>query len=216
MRTNRVFGSVCRFLPRLLLWKQHNRGVVFCSCKTRVRLFDGVSDISPHVWSIVTIKEYQTFVYILLVFRRSDSVSKLVGVCVFKVLSRSRFSILVNLFLETMSCDLIKVVLISLASDDVDDFVEGSFRVLLLVFWEVIAENAIIWDFLEGDLWQPDTLLRHLLIKLSLGCRFTASSVQVLLSRESDVFCERRLSHSWQTNGHEKDLLDWVHLLLGY
>jgi hypothetical protein len=60
-----------------------------------VRVFDCVSDISPHVWSIVTVEVNQTFVYILLVFRNSRPVSKLVGVSVFKVLRRGRLNILV-------------------------------------------------------------------------------------------------------------------------
>jgi len=175
--TNWVFCSVCWFLPRLLFWKQHNCRVVLRPCEPRVRVFDCVSDISPHVWSIVTIEINQTFVYILLVFRNSRPVSKLVGVSVFKVLRRGRLNILVYLILETMPWNLIKVVLVSFPSDDVDYFVEGCFGVLLLVFWEVITENAVIWNLLESDLWQPDTLLRHLLIKLSLGYRFAPSSV---------------------------------------
>ncbi len=179
--TNWVFCSICWFLPRLLFWQQNNCRVVLCSREPRVRFFDCVSDISPHVWSIVTIEVNQTFIYILLDFWYPNPVSKLVRIRVFWVLRRGRFDILVDLILKTIPCDLIQVVLISFPSDDVDYFVEGCFWVLLLVLWEVITQNAVIWHLLESDLWQPDTLLRHLLIKLSLGCRFAPSSVKMLL-----------------------------------
>ena len=164
MWTNRVLFAVCWFLPRFLFREQYNCRVIFSSCLARVWLFDCVSDISPDIRSIVAIEVNQTFVYILLILLNSIPVSKLVRVCIFKVLRSLRLSVLINLILETMHCDLIKVVLVSLPSDDVDDFMEGSFGVLLLVFWEVIAENAVIWYFFESDLRQPDTLLRHLII----------------------------------------------------
>lgn len=68
-----------------------------------------------------------------------------------------------------MSRNLIEVVLISFPSNDIYDFMEWCFWVLFLVIREVVTQDAIIRNFLEGNLRKPDTLLCNLLIKVSLS-----------------------------------------------
>ena len=40
--------------------------------------------------------------------------------------------------------DLVEVVLVGLASDDIDDLVEGGLRVLLLVLSQILAQYAVV------------------------------------------------------------------------
>lgn len=51
-----------------------------------------------------------------------------------------------------MCRNLIKVVSISLCSDDVNDLVKWRIRMVLLVLLNVLAKNAIIADFTEAKL----------------------------------------------------------------
>ena len=58
-----------------------------------------------------------------------------------------------------MSCDLVEVVLVCLASNNVNNLVEGRFWVFLLVIREVVTENAVVGNFLKSDLGKPNICL---------------------------------------------------------
>ena len=51
-------------------------------------------------------------------------------------------------------------------------------------------------------------LVRVLLVQVSFG-----QTVQVVLNCKLNVLAQRRLAHSWESDGHEEESLDVLHLL---
>ena len=114
-----------------------------------------------------------------------------------------------------MAGDLVEVVLVSLWSNNIDDFVEGYTWILFTVLSSIVAKNLIVRDLRETHLRQalqlpfPQLMLTQLFarrwvnvkqLRIHISRRLRSGDclfVEVLLCRDFDVFSEGRLAHSW-------------------
>ena len=96
---------------------------------------DGVSDVAPDVWCVVPVEINDRFRDALNLFGVAYSCPREVGVCVF---------VIFNLGCDAVSCHLVEVVLIGLRSYNINNFVEGSIGVGLLVCFHVFTQDAVV------------------------------------------------------------------------
>lgn len=201
-----VLCDVQLFRPWVLFWEQDNGLVVFGH--SRVSGVDGVSDVAPDVWCVVPVEINNRFRNALNLFSVAYSCPGEVGVCVF---------VIFNVGCDAVSCHLVEVILIGLRSDNINNFVEGSIRVGLLVSFNVVAQDAVVWNFTECYLRQAAVLVRfnHGFSSELAFYTLIFWSLKIFLGGLSQVFGECWFSHSWKSNRNEKKLFYLVHLFLG-
>lgn len=196
MGADRVLLPVERFVPGFLLRQKHDRGVVRLAGR-EVSFLDRATDVTPNVGGVVPVEidNLLHFCRRRLILRRSVD-ARLVESCgglrIFWVANGGKFRIAV---LMTVHLDRLEVVPVCLATNDVNDLVEGCLRVHLLVGLNVRAEYTIVRNFGKGN------LLRHLILRGKLS----------LLEGLADVASQGRLSHPGQADWYEEKL---VHVLV--
>lgn len=179
---NWVLCAVESRVPWLLLRQKHNCGVVLAA--SGVRIYNGVTDVAPNIGRIVSVEVDNR---LLLLshhewLRCADAAPREVGVILTVLLSY-----VLGVLLSAVLSDLIQVILISLSPNDVNDLVEGSFGVVLLIVGQVVTKDAVVRNLAEGHLGQHAL---PLMVSLARLTEQTGACGQVILSGLADVLGE--------------------------
>ena len=148
--TNRIESVVEFFVPTFLLWKQHNcsEGWLLARCHITAFLHSFL-DVSPYVRSIVSVEVNYSF----------GQVNCWLGTCGCKNGSITLFLALnfrsTDFWLwNAMAGYLIQVSGVCLRSDDINNFMERSIRVLLSISSSDVTKNTVVRNFGEIHLWE--------------------------------------------------------------
>ena len=127
-----------------------------------VCLDDCVLDIRPNIWSVVAIQE-------------DDLLQVELGLTLVLILS-----------LIAVRSYCIKVVLVCLVSDDINRLMHANSWVCCTIFFTVLCQYTIIWNFQEFNLYRFNHTLSYLLFRLWRWLWFTKPSpfIKVLNLRE--------------------------------
>lgn len=172
-----------------------------------MRIYNRVADVAPYIGRIVSVEVDDR---LLLLshhewLRCADAAPRQVGVILSVLLSN-----VLRVLLSAVLSNLIQVILISLTPNDVNDLVEGGFRVILLIPGQVVTEDAVVRNLAKGHLGQHTV---QLIVSLALTEQ-TAACGQVILSGLADVLSKGRFAHAGQTDRNEEQFLYGVHSLL--
>lgn len=140
--TYRVLGVVKCFVPLLLFGQQYHCAVVFGLALVIVK--NCVSDVTPNVGGVVSV---QINYALLLSFHNFTANSASANILA--ILSISPQLLWFSFVAECRN--LIEVVLVSLAPNNVNNFVERSFWVDGRVCVCVVSKNFVVGDLAEGD-----------------------------------------------------------------
>ena len=90
-------------------------------------------DISPNVWSIISIKINQ------LLYR-----FRLFWVLILKILI-----LIIYILIMTKTFNLIQIISICFISDNIDSFMDSNFWMNITIFFLITCQNSVVWNFLK-------------------------------------------------------------------